>query len=385
MFRFHPIIQTSYIEVHDWLSKIEDLPEYKTRNARNKVRKKLTDQTILSAALQYYVYFPGHAAKIGFTLANVIGEEPIVEWLKHNGQTTVIDVGCGAGAASVAFINYLLELRGKESINHPVHIHFVGIDPNPYAIAIYRQLLEQLRTKVQEYGLEITHTIIPEGHLRAVSDVKKELVEYRERWDVPFLTHTFLFQANVVSPFSEHHDTRSTEFEEKRQTLASLGVPIQELENSQSVFGEEEAIAYKRILENALIDNLHVITVGTKNYESEVKELAEAIDKEFESNSHVVKKWEGGKFSVTCMLPEACYWKEFRDTSEYPYPFFAEVSSISNVALADDDWQEIRSVDNLQTAWARARHHLLEQTLVDEIEIRLFESRLDTNIARLQQ
>ncbi len=120
MFSFHPIIQENYIEVQDWLSEIEklvplpegkELNKYRTNSAWSRVDRKLKEDTFESAALQYYVLFPGHAAKIGFTLKNVIGEESIVEWLEHNPQTTVIDVGCGAGTASVAFINHLLKLR----------------------------------------------------------------------------------------------------------------------------------------------------------------------------------------------------------------------------------------------------------------------------------
>ncbi len=385
MFKFHPIIQESYLEVHDWLSTIRELEEYRTNSARSRVKRKLAEPTFESAALQYYVFFPGHSAKVGFTLTDIIDDSTIVEWLKHNSHITIIDVGCGAGAASIAFVNCLLNLRDEKKITQPINIHFVGIDSNIYAIAIYRQLLNLIQEKVQNYGIIVTNKLIAESNLRAVSDLRIELARKREQWGVPYLTHTFLFQANVVSPFSERHTARTEAIEKNRQTFERLGIPVEELEETHELFGKEEAIAYKRILENALIDNLHVITVGTEGFEASVSELVKAIDDEFESNSHVVKKWEGGEFNVKCLIPDGCYWREHKDTEEHNYPFCAEVSSISNVALADEDWQELKSTRNLQVAWARARHHLLAQTLVDEVEIRLFESKLDENIARLQQ
>ncbi|MBK9096497.1 MAG: hypothetical protein IPM84_27815 [Anaerolineae bacterium] len=190
-----------------------------------------------------------------------------------------------------------------------------------------------------------------------------------------------MFQANVVSPFS----TRFHETQVKRKRLEALGVPREDLGDVQEVFGREEAIAYKQILENSAIDNLHIITVGTEGYEQRVVELAQAIDGEFQSNSHVVERLDGGERFVTYEIPDYCYWKEFKSNNQWELKFCVEVSSISNVALADEDWREVKSTQNLLSAWARSRHHLLEQALVDEVEIRLFESKLDANITKLQQ
>ena len=72
MFCFHPIIQANYVEVQEWLSKQEELPDYRQNNARNKQNKQLTEPTFESAALQYYVLFPAHSSKVGYTLQHVI-------------------------------------------------------------------------------------------------------------------------------------------------------------------------------------------------------------------------------------------------------------------------------------------------------------------------
>lgn len=381
MFKFHPIIHTIYKEVQEWLSSRNELQNYRNNNALSKVKKKLTEETFESAALQYYVLFPAHSTKVAFTLETVISHDSIAQWLKHNSQITVIDIGCGAGAASVAFVDCLLKLKDAGRIDHPICVHFMAIDPNKYAIAIYYQQLERLKSKVKEYDFDITLKLITESDLRAVNELREELNRQKGKWTVPCLAHTFLFQANVVSPFS----TRYNETEAKRQQLVALGIPSEELSKTQNMFGKEEATAYKQILENATIDNLHIITVGTEGFEQYVSELALAIDMEFKDNNHIVARANGGELSVEYVIPETCYWKEHKQNPTWTFSFCAEVSSISNVALADEDWRDIQSVQNLQAAWARARHHLLEQTLVDEVEIRLFESRLEANIARLKQ
>jgi hypothetical protein len=381
MITFHPIIEACYTEVHKWLSEKKELVEYRTNSAWNRVKKKLTEPSFESAALQYYVLFPAHMAKVSYALKYVVGEESLVKWLQHNSKVTVVDVGCGAGTASVAFVDYLLKLKEGNQVKTQIHLHFIGIDPNRYAIAIYHQQLAYLKSKVDGYGFNITHKLIAESDLRAVNELREELARQRESWSVPFLTHTFLFQANVVSPFS----SRYNETELNRLELVELGIPEQILSTSQEMFGKEEATAYKQILENVCIDNLHIITVGTDGYEQRVSELASAIDNEFTGNNHLVKRAKGGEFYAKYSIPEACYWREHKGNEQWEVSFCAEVSSISNVALADEDWQKVQSDQNLRAAWARARHHLLSQTLVDEVEIRLFEAELDSNISHLQQ
>jgi len=166
MITFHPIIEACYTEVHKWLSEKKELVEYRTNSAWNRVKKKLTEPSFESAALQYYVLFPAHMAKVSYALKYVVGEESLVKWLQHNSKVTVVDVGCGAGTASVAFVDYLLKLKEGNQVKTQIHLHFIGIDPNRYAIAICHQQLAYLKSKVDGYGFNITHKLIAESDLR---------------------------------------------------------------------------------------------------------------------------------------------------------------------------------------------------------------------------
>jgi SAM-dependent methyltransferase len=324
---------------------------------------------------------PAHSAKVGYALENIICFDRLFDWLSYGAEAIVIDVGCGAGAASVAFANCLLKLRESRFMPHPISVHFIGIDPNEYAIAIYHQQITGLISNLKKFNINGSYSIIPEGDLEAVNQLREKLAERRELLNVPFLGHVFLFQANVVSPFSALFQERQL----KRQNMLALGIPEESLSDLNKLFGQEEAMAYKQILESTFIDNLHVITVGTNGYEERVAELAQAIDLEFRDNNHVVRRFPGGQGEVEYELLNGCYWKDFKENDCWKSVFHVEVSSICSVALADEDWQSITSNQNLMAAWARARHHLLEQPLVDEIEVRLFESRLESNIARLQK
>ena len=158
------------------LSQLEGLSSYKLKNAQDRVKKQLQHSTLESAALQYYVYFPAHSAKVAFALEQVIGADRLIEWFKYNSQVTIIDVGCGAGAASIAFINSLINLYESGRIQHPMSVHFVGIDPNENAIAIYYQQIARLKSKVEQHSIHITNQLIAEGDLQAVNQLREELV-----------------------------------------------------------------------------------------------------------------------------------------------------------------------------------------------------------------
>lgn len=275
MYTFHSIIKSNYIEVHEWLLANPKVPHYKAKNALTRVNKALKTPAqvpaLESAVLQYYVYFPAHSAKVGYALENIICFDRLFDWLSYGAEAIVIDVGCGAGAASVAFANCLLKLRESRFMPHPISVHFIGIDPNEYAIAIYHQQITGLISNLKKFNINGSYSIIPEGDLEAVNQLREKLAERRELLNVPFLGHVFLFQANVVSPFSALFQERQL----KRQNMLALGIPEESLSDLNKLFGQEEAMAYKQILESTFIDNLHVITVGTNGYEERVAELAQ--------------------------------------------------------------------------------------------------------------
>jgi len=256
LFSFHSHIASTYLEVHEWLSQVPDLSDtsrnYKRKSIRNKVNKLLSVHDLFSAAAQYYVLFPAHFFKVAYTLEKVIGVEKLRGWLEYNPRICLIDVGCGAGAASAAFTNSLLDLQDEETLNQPLDVYCVGIDINPHAIVLYDQFLRRLKGKVKESGINLEHNLIPHGDLRAIGRLKDFLNIQREKWQQPYIHQVLVMQVNVVSPFSRRYENIEADYGE----LADLGVDLSLLGEYHQAFGREEASAYKQVLEDVSIVGL---------------------------------------------------------------------------------------------------------------------------------
>jgi SAM-dependent methyltransferase len=334
---FHPHILQAYSNTLDWL--VAKVPDFRKNNARNRVKKLLETPSLESAALQYYVLFPGHFYKIAYAVDTIIGKERLAEWLEYNPQICVIDVGCGAGAATAAFINSLLNLYETKSVNHSIGVNCIGIDLNRGAIALYNQLLTQIKVADHELNIDLQYHLIPHGYLQAITRLQGILNKLRDSWKKPYLGHVIVMQANVVSPFSERFQNTSSEYAE----LASLGVNLGLLGDYHETFGKEEAKAYKQILEDVAIDHLHVVTVGTDGFEERVQELADAINCEFQSDRHLVEELGSDNYTVSYQLPERCYWIEWKNTYQNSQSCHIDVRTISNNALEDKDWNAIKS------------------------------------------
>jgi hypothetical protein len=69
-----------------------------------------------------------------------------------------------------------------------------------------------------------------------------------------------------------------------------------------------------------------------------------------------------------------------------PSEFYVDISTIVSAKLhKDNDWNEVISTENIELAWVRTRKYILKESLVDEVEIRLFEKNLQENINKLQK
>lgn len=375
---FHPLIEATYMDVHKWLESFS--VDYKKKSIRGKINDLLSKATLRSASAQYYVLFPAHFYKVKHALTRVIGKAKLLDWLSYTSKVSVIDIGCGAGAASSAFIDVLLELEQEGLITKPINVYFIGIDPNKNAVALYQKFLENIQDRLVNSKIIIEYNLIPHGNLQAVNRVKDFLNKKREEWGQPFLSHVFIMQVNVVSPFSQRYGSINTDYGE----LMKLGVDLKLLGEYHEAFGREEASAYKQILEDVAIDFLHIVTVGTQDWEHRVGEMAIAIDREF-TDRHKIERVGLSEYEANYILPMGCYWTDWTTEKTHTCTYYLDVSSISNAELEDEDWNTVKSTNNLKLAWARSRFHLMEESIVDEIEIRLFESNLDENLERLQK
>ena len=381
VYGFHPLIADSYLAVHRWLQSRTDAQGYRSL-PYSEVPAQLCEQTMFSAAAQFHTYFPAHFFKVCRAIDQIITQPRLVEWLYHNPHICVVDVGCGAGAASVAFIQAVLRLQETDQIENPVDVYCLGVDPNPHALGIYNNLLKQVVGGLSSPKLSIAYTMTPKGIPSANTWIARSLDEKRKSWQLPCLAHTVVTQVNVVSPLDRDHGHLRSQL----SILADLGVSVDD--DTQDQFGFEQAYAYKSILELVSIDHMHIMTISTDTYQlaQRVGEMGKALERIFDDGSHNTLLLGGEECQTTFINPRGGRFGIYTDP--YSTRFHVNVVCVTSQELCDDrEWHEVTSTENLRLAWARTRHNLLalDTAFIDEIEIRLFESDLERNLATMKQ
>lgn len=379
---FHPYIADAYTAVHQWLATQPGVNGYQNISSY----RDCNDITFKSAAAQFSLYFPTHYFKVIHTLENIITPEKLLTWLDQNRNICLVDVGCGAGAASIAFVEIILRLKEQEKITHPVNIYCLGIDVNQWTLAIYNQLITKLQLQVVSSKINLEFHISPTSIREAVLPVTGYLSQKREQWQQPFLCHVLMIHSTVVDLLSSQHKRQQQQYEE----LKNLGIKSDLIVGNHAEYSKEYALAYKHLFEEVPIDRLSVITIGTDKDRSPVQEMSDALTQGFKSSHHAVESDCLNKniHRVYYENPIGSYWRNRKNIIKAPKPseFYVDISTIVSAKLQkDNDWSQVTSTENIERAWVCARKYIFEESLFDEVEIRLFETNLQENIHRLQK
>jgi hypothetical protein len=376
-YEFNQHIANAYLKTHEWLRQRN--ATYVDLNYQH-IRNLLTEETLESAAGQFCAFFPAHYFKVQHILDEIITPEKLALWLAHNRVVCILDVGCGAGAGSTAFIDTLISLYQSQLLTNPVDVYCIGIDPNPHALVVYNQMLKNVSDGPYAWPISLNHKIIPGGFPSVTTEVVQELQQIATQWDRPNLPHLFVMQLNVVSPFKQMYAENTKDYEILRQ----YGVESPVYRHGD--FGENLARAYLQIFATSRVDHMHIFTIGTRNYQLDkhIAEMGSAMCKTFEQNTHSLTIQGSGEQSVTFYNPKGSLHEAKREP--HPTTFHAHILTIKNDELRGDrEWQEVIELDNLKLAWVRARRELMREAFVDEVEIRLFEADLETNLQSLQR
>jgi hypothetical protein len=381
---FHPYIAEAYTAVHQWLATKPQVNGYQDIDCYSKCDD--NKEPFKSAAAQYSLYFHTHYFKVIHTLENIITPEKLLTWIDHNRNICLVDVGCGAGAASMAFVEIILRLKEQEKIPHPVNIYCLGIDVNECTLAIYNQLITQVKSLVVSSKINLEFNISPRSIREAVLPVTGYLSQKREQWQQPFLCHVLMIHSTVVDLLSSQHKTQQKKYEQ----LQELGVEPDLIVSNYADYSQEYALAYKHLFEEVPIDRLSVITIGTKKDRASVQQMADALDQRFKSSHHNVESSSLNQEiqRVYYENPLGSYWRNMKTFIKVPKPseFYVDISTIFSAKLQqDNDWHQVISTENIERAWVCTRKYLFEESLFDEVEIRLFEINLEDNIDRLQK
>lgn len=379
---FHPYIADAYTAVHQWLATQPEINGYQKINSY----RDCNDISFKSAAAQYNLYFPTHYFKVIHTLENIITLEKLLSWLDQNRNICLVDVGCGAGAASMAFVEIILRLKEEEKITHPVNIYCLGIDVNQWTLPIYNQLISKLQPQVVSSKINLEYAVSPTSIREAVFPVTRQLSQKREQWKQPFLCNVLMIHCTVVDWLSSQHQRQQQQYEE----LQKLGIDSDLIISNYTEYSKEYALAYKQLFEEVPIDRLSIITIGTDLDRARVQEMSEALAQGFKSSHHNVESNSLSKEinRVDYENPIGSYWRNLNDRkyNTYHSNFYVDVSTITSAKLQkDNDWHQVISTENIERAWVCTRKYFFAESLFDEVEIRLFERNLEENIDRLQK
>lgn len=385
---FHPIIASAYSAVHQWLGEIPDAQGYKDFDYEKDILHCLEKGDLKSIAFQFYSLFPRYYFESVHILDNVIESNRLLNRLRYHPRIYLLDVGCVMGAATAAFIEQILTLPKEEITSNKLEIISVGIDPNIYSYAIYQKLMQELQEKIKPFNITLDlkafNQPLAPAILGAISHLQNKL--NHQDTSVKSLSNLFIMQLDLASSLSQDDILQK----ERNKKLKALGLAPEIDTDLEKEFWQDEALSYKRLLEEVPIDKLHLITIGTKNLEQSLKSIIQVgdisegintISTTFEKfiGKHKVSYVLEGRQLVDFENPFDSYWYE-KHQLNYIDKFDAVCQTIKNSELEEDNaWNQLISLENIELAWVKARKNVFNESFYDEVEIRLFENNLDEN------
>jgi hypothetical protein len=341
----------------------------------------LNDDSPQDVAYQFYKYFPTHFFK--FFQALVITEQESLETGMNNvlnwSSVTFVDIGCGAGAGSIALL-FLLECYQQFLINtnkpiSPIRVFLVGFDPSENMISLYRRVVEAYIPKLSPLLIHVGYKTLIEPFPQGV-----EQLTYTCQ---PNNLHSVLLGiSNVVRPLWDSFNSGETIWEERKNQALRGEMP------SAPEFGAAEARAIKSILDDWQVDRVSLLSIATidnKNlWHEKLDKMTKAIRNRM--SPHLSRGTGIIKQDIEFSNPINSYFSDVNIKKFPPIKYYLESSNFTHQCYASDkQWQSILALDNIKLAWARSRRYALHEVLDDEAEIRLFDYEVETKLERLRR
>ena len=383
-YEMHCAIEEAYSRVHDWFDEDPEMRGYHECNYNDHAQVALERENPCMAAFNFHLYFPTHFFKARHALEadDILGNQKLVTWLKYNPYITFLDMGCGDGAASVAFAETILRLREEGWLDpRSANLHCIGVDPNRQGLAIYETMMEAVAGAISKYDINLTFDICPQRVSEASMPIESLLRRSRLSWQQPSLRYLIAMESNLDDLLAYERklaQRMSTELGRRAKLRTFIDQPIP--------FGAQLASFYYQLFEMTPIDHLHILTVDTNpnQIRSVVEERLSVITERISDRGHVLDSPEIALRQIDITNPARSYWRRAGHQRRRIGEFLVSTCASHNRDLQlDDTWQRITSIENLELAWARVRHEMQREAFSDEIEIRLFERNLEHNLERL--
>jgi hypothetical protein len=339
----------------------------------------LNDDSPPGVAYQFYKYFPTHFFK--FFQALVITEQESLETGITNvlnwSSVTFVDIGCGAGAGSIALLFFLERYQQFLIDNNkpisPIRVFLIGFDPSENMISLYRRVVEEYIPKLSPLLIHVEYKTLIEPFPQGV----EQLICICQ----PNNPHSVLLGiSNVIRPLWDSFNTGETIWEERKNQALRGEMP------SAPEFGAAEARAIKSILEDwkiARTSLLSIATIDNKNlWHEKLDSMAHVIRNRISPHSSHGTRIK--KQTVKFVNPRDSYFGY--NSNGYPANYYLECSNFIHESYEKDkQWQSILEIDNIKLAWARSRRYSLHEVLADEAEILLFDYEVEMKLDRLRK
>ncbi len=391
---FHPVIESAYSAVHQWLSERPEANGYKELDYAQDIWYSLDKADLKNTAFQFYALFPRYYFEAAHILEKTIQSTKLLNRLKYNPRICLIDIGA-MGAASAAFIERILAWKKDEEISNPLEIICLGIDPSIYGFTLYSKLMQEIKENIKSFNIHLEFQPICESVPKGIITTMRYLQKKRIFWEHPVISNLLITQLDIVSSLNQEELFKKQQYEK----LKDLGVEVDLIMPDEKEIWQEEALSYKQLLEEVPLENLHLLTVGTKDMDKHIRqnysyyqlnegmaEIVKAVEKVI-NDSHALCKNDNLKQlqQVEFNNPIDSYWFD-NNKSHYSSTFPVSFLTITNREVEQDkNWAGVIDLKNLELAWVRARKNVLDEFLYDDIEILLFERHLEHHLREMQQ
>lgn len=327
------------------------------------------DPTLRGVAYRMYRWFPTHFFKFQDVLLRWEQQcrESGQAFLLERPNVTFVDLGCGAGAASAAVLATLEQYQEFCKIRNvkvdPIRVNLVGLDPAPLELDAYTRLISTYASAIAKRKIYVEFQTIsqrfPEGSTKVIDGLSS------------LRGHVLIVgMSNLINWIWDEWDAHW----EKGDLSAIEKLSPAEIE------------ALRRLAEETDFDSFHVVGIATRKPQFLSRKLVAFFSRlvaAFKRADRPFGKRWGVNATVLFENPEGSHWVNVRPQGTSNY-FVENLVDVAPDYVQDKRLHGALSLKSLEAAWAKARTHMRYESLTDEVELRLFENNLETNLKRLR-
>lgn len=344
----------------------------------------LDDLSEKSVASQFLKFFPAHYFKAYNSLlmfeeeaTKISGTTTLIHWP----GVTLVDIGCGAGAVSIALLTLLLRfqqfLTTKGKPLSPVKVLLIGIDINEHMLNAYNNLVKRYTKIFSAWLIDVqveTFAIsFPSMDIDQVVHQVKPVQKY----------FVLIAMSNLIRVQDEMFERKETFFRE---------VINQALNNEldcEPEFGMADARYINRIITGWKLDMIGVLSIATESkyhsWKNSLNKMAVNL-KNYLSVHQIIAEYIKDGNTIEFINPSGSWWKVYKKSLGTKINYSWNYIIVGNTSyFANKKWQQLIKLQNLELGWARARRYAYSEALTDEVELLLFDHEIELKLDRLRK